>query len=258
MPRFSANLSILWPDLAVYDRFEAASRAGFRFVEIGVIETLDADQIRRLLDDLRLTLVLFNAAVGDVTIGELGLVAVPGREADFARVVTEALALASRLGTKMLNTLLGVATGVSHEEAQRTAIRNLSIAAQAAAEIGVTVLVEAVNPVDVPGYFASTTADAAKLVDAVDMPNVRLLFDVYHAAIVGEDPVDSLQRYFPLISHIHVADYPGRNEPGTGKQPITHFIAETDRLSYKGFIGLEYRPSGDMAASLRWLKSFPE
>jgi len=255
--RFSANLSIMWPNLDVYDRFEAAAGAGFRFVEIGVIDKLDHERIRQQLSDLSQTLVLFNPFPGDWHQRELGFVGVPGREDDFNRALIAALSLARRLETRMLNTLVGVVKDDRRDKAEQTAIRNLSKAASAAAEVGVTLLVEAVNTVDVPGYLAATTADAARLVAAVDRPNVRVLFDVYHSAIAGENIEDSLHTYLPLIGHIHIADYPGRHEPGTGNLPIAEFIGALDRAGYDGFIGLEYSPAADTAAGLGWLASFP-
>jgi hydroxypyruvate isomerase len=257
VPRFSANLSILWPDLNVYDRFEAAANAGFRHVEIGVIDKLDHERIREQLADLDQTLVLFNPFAGDLRRHELGFVGVPGREDDFNRAVTAALSLAGKLQTRMLNTLVGVVEKDRRDKADETAIRNLSRAASAAAEVGVTLLVEAVNTVDVPGYLAATTADAARLVTAVDRPNVRMLFDVYHSAVAGENVEDTLCTYVPMIGHIHIADYPGRHEPGTGNLPIAELIAELDRVGYDGFIGLEYSPAADTAAGLSWLASFP-
>jgi hydroxypyruvate isomerase len=255
--RFSANLSIMWPDLDVYDRFEAAANAGFRFVEIGVIDKLDHERIRKQLADLNQALVLFNPFAGDLRKHELGFVGVPGREDDFNRAVTAALSLAGKLQTKMLNTLVGVVGEDRRDQADETAIRNLSRAASAAAEVGVTLLVEAVNTIDVPDYLAATTADAARLVSAVDRPNVRMLFDVYHSAVAGENVENSLHTYLPLIGHIHIADHPGRHEPGTGNLPIAEFIAGLDHAGYNGFIGLEYSPAADTAAGLGWLTSFP-
>lgn len=256
MARFSANLSIMWPDLDVYDRFEAAANAGFRFVEIGVINMLDHERICEQLANLSLTLVLFNPFPGDWHEHELGFVGVPGREDDFNRALSAALSLAGKLETRMLNTLVGVVSENRRDQAYETAIRNLSKAASAAAEMGVTLLVEAVNTVDVPDYLAATTAEAARLVTAVDRPNVRMLFDVYHSAVAGENVEDSLHTYLPLIGHIHIADHPGRHEPGTGNLPIAEFIAGLGRAGYDGFIGLEYSPAGETAAGLGWMASF--
>lgn len=258
MPQFSANLSILWTELDVYDRFEAAAHAGFQLVEIGVIEDLDHQRLRRSILESGQTLVLFNPGTGDAARGELGLVAVPGRDQDFAQAINRALDQASLLGTKKLNALLGVVPEADRGVAQSTAIRNLSAAARLSEQNEVTLLVESVNSVDVPGYFAPTTRDAAELVEAVGHPSVRMLFDVYHSAQMGENPLESLRTYIGLIAHIHIADFPGRNEPGTGRQNIVQFISECERLGYQGFIGLEYKPSRDTDSSLGWLKSFAD
>jgi hydroxypyruvate isomerase len=257
MAQFSANLSILWTELDVYDRFRAASEAGFRFVEIGVIDGLDHDRIRHEIDEYGQTLVLFNPSTGDPSRRELGLVALPGREEEFGRIMEGAIHRARRLGARRLNALLGAVHGVSKESARDTAIRNLSMAARLADPAGVTVLVEPVNTVDLPGYFAPTTREAADLITEVNVPNVRMLFDVYHSAQMNEDPIDSLCRYFSLIDHIHIADFPGRHEPGTGWQKLSEFVSECVRLGYQGFIGLEYQPSRDTVSSLSWLDAYP-
>lgn len=253
MPRFAANLTMLWPELEVYDRFRAAAEAGFRRVEILFVHALDPARVDRALRDLKLELVLFDPAPGDWAAGERGLLSVPGREEEFLATVREAAAAAKRFGTRRLNALAGIPKGVPREAAQKTAVANLRAAVPLVESIGATLLVEAINSIDMPGYFADTVDRAAALVEEAGSPSVRLQLDQYHAGMMGTDPVAALRKYAPLVAHVQVADVPGRNQPGTGKQPIRAFLEELDRLGYAGSVGLEYKPLGSMDEALAWL-----
>ena len=256
MPRFAANLSMLWQELDPYERFDAAAKAGFTHVEMLFPHELEAARVESTLNRLGLDMVVFDPAAGDWASGERGLLAVPGREQEFIDTVRSAIVLATRLGTSRLNALVGVVPeGVSHEQAQLTAIANLNQVAPLVGDAGMTLLVEAINNVDIPGYWASTVTTAVSLVETVNHPSVRLQLDQYHAAMAGEDAIACLRKYFPLIAHIQIADVPGRHEPGTGAQPIGAFLDEVDRLGYGGFVGLEYRPLVDTATSLEWIKT---
>jgi hydroxypyruvate isomerase len=254
MPHFAANLSMLWPELDVYDRFRAAAEAGFARVEILFVHALDHHRVAGLLREYQLELVLFDPAPGNWDSGERGLLSLPGREAEFARSITEALEAAKLFGTRRLNAIAGVLPpGVSRDAAQQTAVRNLQQAAPAAQDAGVLLLVENINTVDMPGYFADTADRAAALVQAVDRPNVRLQLDQYHVGMMGGDPRVALMQHRDLVEHVQIADVPGRHEPGTGQQPIREFLGELDALRYAGAVGLEYRPSTSTDAALTWL-----
>jgi hydroxypyruvate isomerase len=254
VPRFAANLSMLWPELDVYDRFGAAAEAGFSRVEILFVHALDHDRIAGLLKEYALELVLFDPAPGNWDAGERGLLSLPGREDEFLTSVTDAVAAARLFGTHRLNAIAGVLpAGVIREAAEQTAISNLRRAAPLAQEAGVFLLVENINTVDMPGYFADTVERAAALVEAVDRPNVRLQLDQYHVGMMGGDPRQALRRYRDLVEHVQIADVPGRHEPGTGHQPIPAFLADLDTLNYTGAVGLEYRPLSTTAAALEWL-----
>ncbi len=256
MPRFAANLTMLWQELEPFQRFEAAAGAGFTHVEMLFPHELDEDRLASVLDQLILQMVIFDPAAGDWGRGERGLLTLPGREEEFVETVRAAIALAARLGTSRLNGLVGVPPdGVSRDEARDTALANLNRVEPLVREAGITLLVEAINNVDMPGYWANTVDAAADLVQTVDRPNVRLQLDQYHAAMAGEDAIDCLRRYFPLVEHVQIADVPGRHEPGTGTQPIEAFLRELDRLGYSGFVGLEYRPLVDTASSLDWMRT---
>ena len=253
MPRFAANLTMLWPDLDVYERFRAAADAGFRRVEILFVHPLDAGRVEALLREHRLELVLFDPAPGDWNDGERGLLSLPRREEEFLQSVRDAVAAAKRFGTRRLNALAGIPKRVAPEVAQRTAISNLRAAAPIVESIGATLLVEAINSIDMPGYFADTVDRAAALVEAAASPSVRLQLDQYHAGMMGTDAVAALRKYAPLVAHAQIADVPGRNQPGTGRQPIRQFLEELDRIEYGGSVGLEYKPKGTMEEALAWL-----
>lgn len=247
---------MLWPDLGPFQRFDAAAAVGFAQVEMLFPHELDADRLAITLENLDLEMVDFDPYPGDWSGGERGLLALPGREQEFFDGVRDAIALANRIGTTRLNTLVGIPpAGITNEQARETVTANLNRVAPLAQDAGVTLLLEAINNVDIPGYWAGTVAVAAGLVEAVDHPNVRLQLDQYHAAMAGEDAIECLRTYFPIVAHVQIADAPGRHEPGTGVQPIAAFLRELDRLGYDGFVGLEYRPLIDTASSLAWIRS---
>ena len=254
MPKYAANLTMLWPELDVYDRFGAAAQAGFRKVEILFVHALDRARIRRLLDEHRLELVLFDPYPGNWDAGERGLLCLPGRESEFLDSIRDALETARKLGTRRLNAIAGVVpSGVSRDEAERTAIENLKSAAPLADAAGALLLVENINTTDMPGYVADTPERAASLVRAANHPAVRLQLDQYHVGMMRGDARQALREYRNLIEHVQIADVPGRHEPGTGQQPIREFLADLDAVGYQGAVGLEYRPSGSTEAALDWL-----
>jgi hydroxypyruvate isomerase len=254
MPRFAANLSMLWPELDVYDRFGAAADAGFKRVEILFVHVLDQQRIAELVGDLGLELVLFDPAPGDWEAGERGLACIPSRKEEFRKTVRDALETAQRFGTRRLNALVGIKPPeVDDLLARQTVVDNLSEMAAPAQAAGVMLLVENINTTDMPGYFASTVERAAEIVKAVDRPNVRLQLDQYHVGMMGGDAREMMRRYRDLVEHVQIADVPGRHEPGTGQQPIPAFLDDLDALGYGGAVGLEYRPRGTTDDALAWL-----
>jgi hydroxypyruvate isomerase len=248
---YSANLTLLWPELPVLERFRAAARAGFRRVEILFVHDLDLDAVERLLNELQLELVLFDPRPGDWAKGERGLLSLPGREAEFMDTLREAVANAQRLRTPRLNCLAGIQT--DRERGRQTAVKNLKAAAPLAAAAGMTLLVEAINNVDMPGYFLRDPDEAADLVRAAGSPRVRLQLDQYHAAMAGQDARESLRKHRALVEHVQIADVPGRHQPGTGSQPLDAFLEDLDAGGYQGCTGLEYKPLGPTDESLAWL-----
>jgi len=253
VPRYAANLTMLWNELPVLDRFRAAAAAGFRRVEILFVHDLDPAAVETGLREHRLDLWLFDPRPGDWAGGERGLLSLPGREADFLETIREAIAAARRFGTRRLNALAGIPKGASPEEARKTAVSNLRAAAPLAAAAGMKILVEAINDTDMPGYFAATADIAAGLVADANSPAVRLQLDQYHVGMAGQDARAMLRKHRALVEHVQIADVPGRHQPGTGKQPIAELLSDLDATGYEGAVGLEYRPQGTTEESLRWL-----
>jgi hydroxypyruvate isomerase len=213
--------------------------------------------VRSALRGNGLQMVLFDPAPGDWAAGERGLLCIPAREEEFAATLADAVELATSLGTGRLNALAGIVPAkVSRAAAEETALANLRRAVPVIAAAGITLLVEAINSVDMPGYLLDTIDRAAHLVEAVASPSLRLQLDQYHVAMAGADPVEAFRRYAHLIAHVQIADVPGRHEPGTGHQPIAAFLEELDRSGYQGYVGLEYRPLLSTDTSLEWLEKF--
>lgn len=254
MPKFAANLTMLWPEVDVYDRFGAAAAAGFSRVEILFVHNLELARVEQLLRDHHLDLLLFDPAAGDWDAGERGLACLPDREAEFQRSMRDALETAQRLGVDKLNVLTGIPTpDVAPEAAHFAIVKNFAWAAPLAESAGVKLLVENINPTDFSGYYVSTVERAAQVVNDVKHPAMRLQLDQYHAGMVGGDARALLGTYVDLVEHVQIADVPGRHEPGTGQQPISGFLSDLDALGYRGAVGLEYRPSGPTEAALEWL-----
>jgi hydroxypyruvate isomerase len=254
MPKFVANLSMLWPELDVYDRFGAAAEAGFSRVEILFVHTLDLARIEHLLQEHHLELVVFDPSAGDWEAGERGLACNPDRKSEFRRSIDSALESARRLGVQRLNALTGIPQpDVTPETAHTTIVENFRWAAPLADSADIKLLVENINPTDFPGYYVTSVERAVQVIMDVDRDNVRLQLDQYHVGMIGGDARAALREYRPLVEHVQIADVPGRHQPGTGQQPIREFLADLDALGYAGAVGLEYRPSGPTEAALEWL-----
>jgi hydroxypyruvate isomerase len=251
LTRFAANVSLLFAELPFCERFAAARAAGFETVELHWPRGEDLDAVVRAVADADLAVCLMNFDGGDPAAGDRGLMATAERQAEWRHHVPVALDLARRLRCPVLHALVGVERPGGREEQLAHAAGELQFAADAAAPQGATVVVEALNPVDNGPVLLQTNEDAAALLARAARPNTGLQFDAYHAAMIGRDPVAELERHFPQVRHVQVADCPGRGERGTGQMDVDGFLAALDRLGWAGPVGLEYRPStGDTVASL--------
>jgi len=256
MPRFAANLSLLFPEQPFLDRFAAARAAGFDAVEFQFPYAFPADEIAGAARAARLDIVLHNLPPGDWARGERGLACDPARHAEFARSVDLTLDYAQRLGVPRLHCMAGVlAPDADRDSAHRSYVANLRHAAQQAAQAGITLLIEPLNHYDVPGYFLATPAQAAAIIAEVGAPNLKLQCDLYHWQRIQGELTGTVRALFPLIGHVQIADNPGRHEPGTGEIHYPFLFALLDELGYDGWIGCEYVPRGDTRAGLAWRDS---
>ncbi|MFE8070156.1 hydroxypyruvate isomerase [Marinobacteraceae bacterium S3BR75-40.1] len=256
MPRFAANLTLLFNEHDFLDRFEPAAKAGFEGVEYLFPYAWEAETLARHLTGNGLQQVLFNLPPGDWEAGERGVACHPGRESEFRRGVEQALAYADRLGCRQMNCLAGLVPESSDpSQCWDTLLANLAWAADALASEGCDLMVEAINSrVDMPGFFLDRCERVVAALDAIDRPNAYLQLDLYHQQIQAGDLIRTFERYRDRIGHIQFADNPGRHEPGTGEIHFPRVFEAIDAAGYRGWVSAEYRPSGSTEASLEtWL-----
>jgi len=256
MRRSCVNVSLLFGELPLLERFGAARAAGFDAVEMHWHRDVAPADVRAAIADASLQLALLNFDGGDTAAGDRGLAADPARYSEFLDNVPVALELAAAVGCRRLNALVGKRVeSVSLEEQLRLARENLAVAADAAAAQGAEVLVEALNRHDTPGCLIAGTDAAAELARRVGRRNVGLQFDAYHMDRMGEDLIASIERHRDQIAHVQLADNPGRGDPGTGEIDFEAVFGALDSIGYDGWIGLEYSPpEGDTSASLARLR----
>lgn len=255
MPRFSANLGFLWPGLPLLDQIAAAARAGFKAVELHWPYDTPAETVRAACAHHGVALLGVNTARGDGAAGDNGLGAVPGREAEFQASVDQSLAFCRDAGATAIHCMAGKVPPEVRAPARSTLLDNLRRASDKAEAAGVTLLLEPLNPADAPGYFYSTAAEGADIVDVLGRPNVRLMFDCYHVGRSGADVIGEMERLMPAIGHVQVAAVPTRAEPDGGTLDYRPVLAAIDHLGYAGWTGCEYKPAGDTDAGLRWVEA---
>ncbi|PRY71597.1 hydroxypyruvate isomerase [Halomonas ventosae] len=254
MPKFAANLSMLFTEEAFLDRFATAAAAGFRGVEYLFPYDVEAAAIRKRLDDHGLTQVLFNLPAGDWGAGERGIACQPGRVEEFRAGVDQAIEYARVLGNTQVNCLAGIKPqGVSDDEARQTLMENLRFAAEKLEAAGILLIVEPINTRDIPGFFLNHTEQALAIFDEVGSNNLKLQYDIYHMQIMEGDLAPTIERHLERIAHVQVADNPGRHEPGTGEIHYPFLFAHLDRLGYTGWVGAEYKPEAGTQEGLGWL-----
>ena len=254
MPRFAANLTLLYTDRPFLDRFAAAAADGFEAVECLFPYDHPPEAIAKRLRECGLTLALMNLPPGDWAAGERGLAALPGREVEFRQGLERALAYARATGCRRLHAMAGVAPpGAARDEMHRTFVENLRTAARRAAQEGVTLTIEPINLRDMPGYFLNFQQQAHDVVEEVGEPALAVQMDLYHCQIMEGDLARTLQRELPRIGHVQIADNPGRHEPGSGEINYPFLFDWLDRIGYTGWVSAEYIPAGDTAAGLGWL-----
>ena len=252
MPRFAANVSMMFPGRPPTDAFAAARALGFEAVEYLFPYGEPAAGIKKGLDDTGIRMILLNTPLGDAAKGERGLAAVPGRQADFRANFDRALAYALPLGVPMIHVMAGVVSEQERDKAEDVFVENVRQAADIAATHGIHLLLEPLNHQDTPGYFLTRTGEARRLIEAIGRDNVRLQYDIYHRQIMEGDVARGIADNLDLIGHVQFSSVPGRHEPQYGEVNLPYLFEVCDRLGYDGWIGCEYRPMTTIEAGLSW------
>jgi hydroxypyruvate isomerase len=256
MPRFAANLTFLFNEVPFLDRFEEAAHAGFRAVEFAFAYDYPAREIAERVAANNLEVVLINAPPGDYEAGERGTASLPGREHEFQAGFATALRYAQAFACPRVHVMAGVvppeASADERSLRRATLVRNVRFACSEAAEQGVTVTLEALNPGDSPNYFYSRQDEVDAIRRDVGAANARMQLDLYHAQVTEGHVTDLLRRYIAHIGHIQIAGVPGRHEPNTGEINYAWVFKQLDELGYRGWIGCEYRPRTTTVEGLTW------
>ncbi|HSV48583.1 MAG TPA: hydroxypyruvate isomerase [Ramlibacter sp.] len=253
MPRFAANLTMLFTEVPFMERFAAARAAGFDAVEYLFPYPYAKEDLAEQLRQHRLTQVLHNLPAGNWEAGERGIACHPDRVSEFRAGVIKAVDYAQALGCKQLNCLAGkVPAGVHLEHAHITFVNNLKLAAAVLERAGIRLLIEPINHYDIPGFFLTRTEQALAIADEVGSDNLFVQYDIYHAQREEGELGTTLSRHLPRIGHIQLADNPGRNEPGTGEINYGWLFKHIDALGYLGSIGCEYKPRTTTTQGLGW------
>jgi hydroxypyruvate isomerase len=253
VPRFAANLTMLFSELPFLDRFAAAEAAGFSGVEYLFPYDFDKADLREQLDEHGLTQVLHNLPAGNWGTGERGIAILPERVDEFRDGVALAIDYAKALDCRQLNCLVGIAPRDADPfELNEVLVGNLRFAADALAKQRIKLLVEPINTLDIPGFFLNRTEQAVQLITDVSSSNLFIQYDIYHMQVMEGDIARTVQKHLPRIAHIQLADNPGRNEPGTGEINYPFLFRHLDTIGYRGWVGCEYKPRTTTVDGLGW------
>jgi hydroxypyruvate isomerase len=257
MPKFAANLSMMFTEVPFLDRFAAASEAGFTAVEFLFPYEYSPEVVQSKASAAGVQVTLFNMPAGDWNLGERGIACIPGREEEFRAGVAMALTYATHLGTGSLHAMAGIVPqGVDPKACRITLIENLKYAAAELAKHNITLLLEAINTRDMPGFSVSTQIDSYSVCTVVNAANLKMQMDLYHMQVMEGDLATKLKYFAPHCGHIQIAGCPERNEPDTGEIRYEYLYRLLDDLGYKGWLGCEYRPAGKTTDGLGWMQPF--
>ncbi len=257
MPRFAANLSMMFADSPFLERFARAHAAGFEAVEFLFPYEFPPEALAAELRRFSLTQALFNLPPGDWARGERGLAALPGRRDEFRQSVETALRYASALGCRTLHCMAGVLpAGADLAACEEIYVENLRFAARRCAEEGITLVIEPINTRDIPGYFLNYQAQARRIIERVGEANLKLQLDLYHCQIMEGDLTRHIEAYADIIAHVQIAGVPERHEPDVGEINYPYLFAVLDRVGYSGWVGCEYRPKGRTEDGLGWFAPY--
>jgi hydroxypyruvate isomerase len=257
MPRFAANLTMLYNELDFLDRFEAAAQDGFEGVEYLFPYAWPKEELAQRLERFGLTQALHNLPAGDWAKGERGIACHPDRVDEFRAGVAKGIDYATTLHCRQLNCLAGIAPkDVPPAEVRRTFVENLRFAAGELAKAGIRLLAEPVNTRDIPGFYLNKSAQAMEIIEEVGSDNLWLQYDFYHTQIMEGDLTTTFRHLKDRIAHVQIADNPGRHEPGTGEIDYGFIFAMLDREGYAGWVGCEYKPAAATSAGLAWFAPY--
>jgi hydroxypyruvate isomerase len=256
MPRFAANLSMMYNEVPFLERFGACAADGFEAVEFLFPYANTAQEIRDQLDRHGLQQVLFNAPPGDFEAGERGIASLPGRQDEFREGIDRAIEYAKALDCPRVHVMAGLVKRESERVAQRELyVDNVAWAAKRLGDAGLVTLIEPINTRDIPGYLLNTQADAHAIVERIGAPNLKVQMDLYHCQIVEGDLATKIRKHLTGVGHIQIAGVPQRHEPDLGEVNYPYLFALLDELGYDGWIGCEYRPRAATSAGLGWLRA---
>ena len=256
MPKFNANLTMLFNEVPFLDRFQAAAEAGFKGVEFLFPYAFDKDAIAERLARHGLVQVLHNLPAGDWDAGERGIACHPDRVGEFQDGVGRAIEYATALGCRQLNCLAGITpAGVDADKVHATFVANLRFASAKLKEAGIRLLVEPINTYDIPGFHLNRTAQAIALIEEVGSSNLWLQHDLYHMQRMEGELANTIAKHLPKIAHMQIADTPGRHEPGSGEINYAWLFRYIDQLGYDGWIGCEYKPAAGTREGLGWIEA---
>ncbi|MGF1698992.1 hydroxypyruvate isomerase [Photobacterium makurazakiensis] len=257
MPKFAANLSMLFTEFDFLERFDVAAKAGFQGVEYLFPYAFEQQTLKNKLSENGLKQVLFNLPAGDWEQGDRGIAVDPARVEEFKSGVAMAIEYAKALECDQLNCLAGIVpTGVSAEQAETTFISNLRYAAGELEKAGIKLIIEAINTRDIPGFFLTNTQQALAIIEQTGSGNIQVQYDIYHMQIMEGDLAQTLSNNLAQIRHVQLADNPGRHEPGTGEINYSFVLQHLDSIGYQGWVGCEYKPKTTTLAGLRWLEEY--
>jgi len=257
MPKFCANLTMLYNEVDFLDRFQAAAKSGFKGVEYLFPYAYAKEQLAERLHEYDLKQILHNLPAGDWAKGERGIACLPDRVGEFEDGVGRAIDYAKTLGCPQVNCLAGIAPkNVTPEKLRETFVANLRFAADKLKAAGIRLLIEAINTRDIPGFYLNRTQQAVDIIEEVGSDNLWVQYDIYHMQIMEGDLAPTIERHFKRIAHLQLADNPGRNEPGTGEINYPFLFGFVDRLGYNGWIGCEYKPKTTTLEGLGWIKPY--
>jgi hydroxypyruvate isomerase len=255
MLRLSANLGFLWPDRPLLDRVDAAAKAGFKAIELHWPYDLPAKEVRIRCELHGLTLLGVNTVRGDVSAGEMGLGALPGRERDFQAAVDQSIRFCIDAGGNAVHCMAGKVDAKDRGRARAVFVQNLRQASVKAVAAGITLLLEPLNPRDAPGYFYSTAAEGCSIIEEAGCSNIKLMFDCYHVGVTEGHVLEKLARFHPVMGHVQIAAVPSRAEPDEGELDYKTVFETLANLGYDGWIGCEYKPRGETDAGLGWMRT---